>query len=64
MSMYLNSFIDEDTIACGVCKETFNTNEITTDDFNFAWDNLVSIDCCNDCLTVVKIKTEIEENEN
>jgi len=27
------------------------TDEITLDDFNFAWDNLVTKDCCSDCFS-------------
>ena len=49
MSIYISNIVEEDTIACEVCEQTFNTNEITTDDFNFAWDNIVSIDCCSSC---------------
>jgi len=49
MSTYIIDIVEEDTITCDVCKKTFKTDEITTDDFNFAWDNLVHTDCCNDC---------------
>jgi len=34
-----------------VCNEVFNTEEITTDDYHFAWDNIVDVDCCTECLT-------------
>ena len=49
MSTYISNIIEEDTIDCGLCKKSFNTNEITTDDFNFAWDNVFSVDCCRSC---------------
>ena len=49
MSTYIIDIVEEDTIVCNVCKKTFNTNEITTDDFNFAWDNIFSVDCCSNC---------------
>ena len=49
MSIYISDIVEENTIDCNVCKKTFNTNEITTDDFNFAWDNYVTTDCCSNC---------------
>ncbi len=54
MSTYIVDIVEEDTIACDVCEKTFNTGEITTDDFNFAWDNLVYVDCCSDCFNKTK----------
>ena len=54
MSIYIIDIVEENTIDCNVCKKTFNTNEITTDDFNFAWDNLVSTDCCSSCFPKVR----------
>ena len=55
MSVYVNSIVDEDTITCGVCLKSFNTDEITTDDYYFAWDNVVHTDCCSKCSTQVLI---------
>ena len=49
MSIKIIDIIEEDTITCTVCNCTFDTNEITTDDFNFAWDNIFSVDCCSNC---------------
>tara|TARA_R100000995_G_scaffold3085_1_gene1842 strand:- start:476 stop:667 length:192 start_codon:yes stop_codon:yes gene_type:complete len=49
MSTYISTIVEEDEITCGVCEKTFDTNEITTDDFYFAWDNMVSTDCCRSC---------------
>ncbi len=49
VSEHIINIVEENTIVCNVCNKTFNTDEITTDDFNFAWDNLVHTDCCNDC---------------
>ena len=54
MSIYISDIVEENTIDCNVCKKTFNTNEITTDDFNFAWDNYVATDCCNECFDKVR----------
>tara|TARA_R110000803_G_scaffold23027_1_gene56753 strand:- start:322 stop:504 length:183 start_codon:yes stop_codon:yes gene_type:complete len=51
MSSYISEIIDEDIISCECCKKTFNTDEITLDDFNFAWDNYTNIDCCSECAT-------------
>ena len=55
MSTYIVDIVEEDTIACDVCEKTFNTGEITTDDFNFAWDNLVTTDCCSSCFSKVSL---------
>jgi len=49
MSTYISDIVEDDTITCEVCKTTLKTDETTTDDFNFAWDNLVSVDCCSEC---------------
>ena len=54
MSTYISDVVEEDTITCEVCKETFKTDEVTTDDFNFALDNLVSVDCCSGCFFKVE----------
>ena len=51
MSDYIINIIEEETIQCQVCNEVFNTNEITTDDYYFAWDNIVDVDCCAECST-------------
>ena len=49
MSIKIIDITEEDTITCTVCNCIFDTNEITTDDFNFAWDNIFSVDCCSNC---------------
>ena len=54
MSTYITDIVEEDTITCYICEKTFDTNEITTDDFNFAWDNDVDEDCCNECFNIKK----------
>jgi hypothetical protein len=54
MSTFISDIVDKDVIACEVCKETFKADEITTDDFNFAWDNLVTTDCCSSCFPKVR----------
>ena len=56
MSTYICDIVEENTVVCGVCKDTYATNEITTDDFNFAWDNLVSTDCCSSCFPKVSLE--------
>ena len=56
MSEYIINITEEETIQCHVCNEVFNTNEITTDDYYFAWDKIVDVDCCAECA--------IKENEN
>ena len=49
MSEYIINITEEETIQCQVCNEVFNANEITTDDYYFAWDNIVDVDCCAEC---------------
>jgi uncharacterized protein (DUF2225 family) len=49
MSEYIINITEEETIQCQVCNKVFNTNEITTDDYYFAWDNIVDVDCCAEC---------------
>ena len=51
MASFIIDITEEETIQCQVCNEVFNTNEITTDDYNFAWDNIVAVDCCAECST-------------
>jgi len=51
MSEYIINITEEETIKCHVCNEVFNTEEITTDDYHFAWDNIVDVDCCSECST-------------
>jgi len=57
MASFIIDITEEETIQCQVCNEVFNTNEITTDDYYFAWDNIVDVDCCAECSTK---KTEDE----
>jgi uncharacterized protein (DUF2225 family) len=57
MSEYIINITEEETIQCQVCNEVFNTNEITTDDYYFAWDNIVDVDCCAEC-AVKEIENE------
>lgn len=51
MASFIIDITEEETIQCQVCNEVFNTNEITTDDYYFAWDNIVDVDCCAECST-------------
>lgn len=55
MSTYLYEIVEDEVLSCSVCKKIME-EDATTDDFNFAWDNLVSTDCCSDCFDKVKIK--------
>lgn len=49
MAKYIIDITEEETIQCHVCSKVFNTEEITTDDYYFAWDNIVDVDCCAEC---------------
>ena len=51
MSEYIINITEEKKIQCHVCNEVFNTKEITTDDYYFAWDNIVDVDSCAECST-------------
>lgn len=63
MSTYLSNVVEDDTITCGVCNKTFITDEFTVDDWNFAWDNRVHTDCCNDCSSKVLVKQKEDSDE-
>ena len=52
MASFIIDITEEETIRCHVCSKIFNTEEITTDDYFFAWDNLVDVDCCAECYGV------------
>jgi hypothetical protein len=54
MSQYLSDVIEEDVIKCNVCKKDFIVEELTTDDWNFAWDNYVTKDCCSSCSSKIR----------
>jgi|19_taG_2_1085344.scaffolds.fasta_scaffold132357_1 uncharacterized protein (DUF2225 family) len=54
MAEFIWDFIEEETIKCNVCNKVFNTREITTDDFNMAWDLQVEVDSCSECYDKVK----------
>ena len=62
MSSYISEIVEEDVITCECCKKNFLTNEITLDDFNFAWDNYTTIDCCSDCVSNNLVKENEDEN--
>tara|TARA_R110000787_G_scaffold240788_1_gene346950 strand:- start:312 stop:491 length:180 start_codon:yes stop_codon:yes gene_type:complete len=49
MASFIIDITEEETIQCHVCNKVFNTEEITTDDYYFAWDNTVDVDCCAEC---------------
>ena len=48
MSIYLYSIIEEDKITCGICNKVM-PDDATTDDYVFAWDEVVHTDCCSEC---------------
>tara|TARA_R100001510_G_C7632538_1_gene191173 strand:- start:28 stop:219 length:192 start_codon:yes stop_codon:yes gene_type:complete len=49
MAQYISDIIEDDTVTCDECNKTFNTQEITVDDWLFEWDNIVTQDCCSNC---------------
>jgi|TARA_R100001082_G_scaffold68405_1_gene38742 hypothetical protein len=64
MSIYISEILnDQKTVTCGVCNTVFNTDEITLDDYHFAWDNVVETDCCNDCFFSVLVESEKDLEE-
>ena len=49
MAILIYDLVDEDEeITCKICNKVMD-KDATIDDFNFAWDNLVDVDCCSDC---------------
>ena len=53
MAQYLTDIVEEDIIKCNVCRKQFVVDELTLDDWNFAWDGYVTNDCCSDCSSKV-----------
>jgi len=53
MAQYLSDVVEEDVIKCNICKKQFIVEELTLDDWNFAWDGNVDTDCCSDCSSKV-----------
>ena len=51
MASFIIDITEEETIQCHICNKVFNTEEITTDDYYFAWDNIVDVDSCAECST-------------
>ncbi len=49
MAQYLSDIVEEKVIKCDVCRKQFVVDELTLDDWNFAWDGQVINDCCSDC---------------
>tara|TARA_R100000329_G_scaffold132076_1_gene111548 strand:+ start:34 stop:240 length:207 start_codon:yes stop_codon:yes gene_type:complete len=60
MAQYISDIIMEEYVSCDHCNKKFKTDEITLDDYNFAWDNLVTKDCCSDCWTKCLTKEGLE----
>ena len=55
MAEYLNQIVEDDTVTCEGCNKVFRTDELTLDDWEFAWDGITTIDCCNDCYHKFKV---------
>ena len=51
MSQPLSEIVEEKTVKCGVCGKAFNVQDMSLDDWNFAWDLEVETACCNACRT-------------
>ena len=49
MAQYLSDIVEEEVIKCTVCRKQFIVEELTLDDWNFAWDGYVNTDCCSNC---------------
>ena len=59
MTKYVNDIVEEDRIKCNVCNQIFNTDTITLDEYNFAWDGYVTTDCCNECSDKVLVQRSL-----
>ena len=64
MAQYLTDIVEEDVIKCNVCKKDFIVEELTTEDWNFAWDNYVTKDCCSSCSSKVREEKICLKNMN
>ena len=58
MAEYLNKIVDDDTVTCRGCNKVFKTHELTTDDWNFAWDGDTICDCCMNCYDKYKYRCD------
>ena len=64
MAEYLNqldSLAETDTVTCEGCNTVFRTDELTLDDWEFAWDGATTIDCCMNCYHKFRIPIEGEK---
>ena len=49
MSEYLSDFMEDPFVICPGCQKKLMTDESTLEDWEFAWDGLVTEDCCTTC---------------
>ena len=50
MSIYVSTVVEDEFVTCQLCNQTFKTDEIEVgEDWHFAWDGYVDVDCCNNC---------------
>ena len=61
MAEYVNDIVEEDRIKCNVCNQIFNTDTITLDEYNFAWDGYVTTDCCSECSDKVLVRRSLAD---
>mgnify|MGYP003115709992 FL=1 len=54
MSQKLSDVIEDKYTICEGCNIKFQVDGMDLEDWNFAWDGLVSQDCCNDCYKTYK----------
>ena len=61
MSQKLSDVVDDKYIHCECCNTKFLVEDLEWEDWNFAWDNHVTEDCCNECYPKYKIERGNDE---
>lgn len=58
MGQRLSDVIEDKYIYCECCNTKFLVKDMEYEDWNFAWDNNVTDDCCNKCYPKYKTKDD------
>jgi len=63
MSERLSDVVEDKYIYCEGCNTKFLVEGMCWEDWNFAWDNDVTDDCCNKCYPKYKTREVNDEND-
>ena len=62
MSQKLSDAVEDKYIICEGCNTKFQVEGMELEDWNFAWDNDVTDDCCNKCYSKYKTREKNDES--